>query len=153
VRTRKGGAPFAPLTAPASLPLGTQIDATHARLSITTLNRAGGVPETATVSGGVFTVRQSGALTVLTLSGPKPSCSAKAKPRARQRSLSATAQSGFAIAGRYGSATGRGATWQVTDSCTGTTTRVTHGRAAVTDTVRHKRATVTAGHAYVARRR
>ena len=55
--------------------------------------------------------------------------------------------------GRYASATVRGTTWLVQDTCTSTLTRVKKGTVAVNDFVKHKTVLLRAPRSYTARRK
>jgi hypothetical protein len=148
------------------IPVGTIVDATHGRVTLTTAV-GGGRTEQADFYEGIFKVTQSkgsNPLTTLTLAGPKPTCTkekkqkkkkkahAPKKPQVKTRKLWASGQGAFRTRGQYSSATVRGSTtWLTEDSCTGTLTKVTRGVAEVQDFRRHKQVLVRAGHKYLAR--
>ena len=79
-------------------------------------------------------------LTMLTLTGAKPTCSAKASAAAEEEGQAAPACGAAAPArsarpAPYSSATVRGTTWLTQDTCAGTLTKVTQGVVAVRDRV------------------
>lgn len=148
----KGAKGWTALTGPAAVPFGSQVDARRGKVSVSAVAKAGAAATTATASGGVFTLGQSGATIDLALSGTTPACSGRAKP-AGQRELWAEASGAFRISGRFAAATGRGARWLVQDTCAGTTVRVTRGKAAVTDKARGRTMSLSAGRSYLARSR
>ena len=149
----KGTNTFVPLK-PGTVPLGAQIDATKGRVTITSVPKAGGAPESATFYGGIFTVTQSGAITDLKLSGPEPKCSSKrARTSAgkKTRKLWGDGKGSFRTSGKYSAATVRGTRWLVQDSCAGTLTQVKVGVVLVRDKVRGKNITLRAGKSYTAK--
>ncbi len=153
----KGSRTFVPLKTGQSVPLGSQIDVTKGRITLTSVSKAGGKPETATFYAGIFTVTQRGAYTELTLSGPLPTCkkgkaSAAAK-KAKSRKLWGDGKGKFRTRGQYSAATIRGTRWLVEDSCAGTLTLVKVGVVQVDDKVRHKKKILRAGGRYLARPR
>ncbi len=157
---RKGSKTFVPLDTKAGVPLGSQVDVTHGRIALTSVPKRGGKPETAQFYAGIFTVTQSGPVTVLTLSGPKPTCTARGtasaaakKKKVKSRQLWGDGHGSFRTSGQYSAATVRGTQWLVQDTCAGTLTRVAHGLVAVTDRVRHKTVLVRGGKSYLARPR
>jgi hypothetical protein len=143
------------------VPVGTTIDATHGRITLTTAVR-GGKTQHADFYQGVFRVSQSNGkhpLTTLTLNGPKPTCtrakrahaSAAKKKKVKTRRLWGSGHGAFRTRGQYSSATVRGTTWLTQDSCAGTLTKVTSGAVTVRDLARHKNVLVRAGKHYLAR--
>jgi hypothetical protein len=154
----KGSKTFVALKAGQALPFGSEIDVTKGRITLTSVPKAGGKPETADFYGGVFVVTQSGAITDLKLSAPL-SCPSKGKAasaaagKKKTRKLWGSGKGSFRTSGRLSAATVRGTTWLVEDTCTTTLTRVTQGVVSVRDNVRRKTFTVRAGKKHVARRR
>jgi ferric-dicitrate binding protein FerR (iron transport regulator) len=69
----------------------------------------------------------------------------------RSRRLFGRARGRFRTRGRHSTATVRGTTWIVKDTCTTTTTSVREGRVVVRDLVKRRNVTVRAGRRYVAR--
>jgi hypothetical protein len=141
---------------PGSIPVGSQIDATKGRVTITSIPRPGAAPETATFYGGIFTLTQSGGVTVLKLTGPTPSCGkarASAGKKVKVRRLWGDGKGKFRTSGKYSAATVRGTRWLVEDSCSGTLTRVVSGVVSVRDNVRGKTIVLRAGKRYLAKPR
>jgi hypothetical protein len=150
------------------VPVGTTIDATHGRITLTTAV-AGGKTQHADFYSGVFRVSQSKGkhpLTTLTLNGPRPTCTTKKKhkkahaatkkkhkKKVKTRRLWGSGHGAFRTRGRYSSATVRGTTWLTQDSCSGTLVKVTHGAVTVRDFARRKNVLVRAGHKYLAHAR
>jgi hypothetical protein len=154
----KGTNTFVPLTAGQTVPLGSEIDVTKGRITLTSIPKAGGKPETATFYAGIFTVTQRGSITELTLSGPLAPCKPKGKASAaatkpKSRKLWGDGKGQFRTRGQYSAATIRGTKWLVQDSCAGTLTRVTSGVVSVLDNVRRKTILLRAGRSYLARPR
>jgi hypothetical protein len=152
----KGTSKFVPLTAGKAVPLGSQIDVTKGRITLTSIPKAGGKPETATFYAGIFTVTQSGSITELRLTGPLATCKGKAsaatkKPKTRK--LWGDGKGQFRTRGQYSAATIRGTKWLVQDSCAGTLTKVASGVVSVRDTVRGKTVLLRAPRSYLAKPR
>jgi hypothetical protein len=150
---------FVRLTDPKQVPLGTIIDTTRGRVTLTSAADLGGSTQHAWFYRGIFKVGQTkGAkpVTELSLAGAKPQCGrarasiAKKKPKTRR--LWGDGSGSFRTRGQFSSATVRGTRWVVVDECRGTLTKVTNGVVAVRDFRRHKTVLVRAGHSYLARR-
>ena len=151
----KGSKKFVPLAA-GTIPLGAEIDATKGRVTITSIPKAGGVPEKATFYGGIFIVTQSGGITDLKLSGPEPTCKkagASAGKKVKSRKLWGDGKGAFRTTGKYSAATVRGTRWLVEDTCAGTLTRVAVGVVVVRDKVRGRNITLRAKKSYTAKPR
>lgn len=150
----KGSNKFVPLKA-GTIPFGAQIDVTKGRITITSVPKAGGVPEKATFYDGIFTITQSGGITDLKLSGPEPTCKQKAGASAgkkvKSRKLWGDGKGAFRTTGKYSAATVRGTRWLVEDTCSGTKTTVKVGVVLVRDKVSGKSITLRAGKSYVAK--
>jgi hypothetical protein len=144
----KGAKASQPLTSPLAVALGSLLDTTHGRLTVTSLPSPEAPSQSAVVKGGAFRIGQPGGVTELTL----PACGSHVKaPR-----LTVDARGAFRTRGRYATATTTGArrtTWTVRDTCTRTLVTVTRGEVTVSDSARHRRLTVRAGHSYTARAR
>jgi hypothetical protein len=149
----KGAKTFVALAAGQSVPLGSQIDVTKGRITLTSVPKAGGAPETATFYGGIFTVTQVGGITTLTLSGPAPSCGARASAgkKVKSRKLWGDGKGAFRTRGEYSAATVRGTRWLVQDTCAGTLTKVAVGVVAVRDNVKRTTVILRARKSYLAR--
>lgn len=150
-----GASAFTPITAAASLPVGTIVDARRGRVRITATS--GGKTYSADFYGGVFQIAQlakRGASADMKLFGgsfrgcPKAPRAAK-KPKAI-RQLWGEGSGPFRTVGRFSSAAVRGTTWLTQDQCRGTLTRVTTGSVIVRDFVRRENVIVRAGKTYFA---
>lgn len=133
-----GSATFTPLTATTAVPLGSTIDTSAGRVSLTVALPHGAF-QTGQFYGGEFILTQSSDGTVvLTLTGgsfagcPKPSkkggarLAAATKKRATVvRQLWGNAHGKYTTKGRYGSAAVSGTIWLTQDRCDGTYVRVT----------------------------
>jgi hypothetical protein len=153
----KGTSRFVALIAGQAVPLGSQIDVTKGKITLTSIPKAGGKPETATFYAGIFTVTQVGSITELRLSGPLAPCkkgkaSAAAK-KPKTRKLWGDGKGQFRTRGQYSAATIRGTRWLVQDSCAGTLTKVATGVVSVRDTVRGKTVLLRAPRSYLAKPR
>jgi hypothetical protein len=149
----KGSKRFVPLKA-GSVPLGAEIDATKGSVTLTSVPKAGGQPQTATFFGGIFIVTQVGGITDLKLSGPQPTCKrarASAGKKVKKRQLWGDGKGAFRTTGKYSAATVRGTRWLVQDSCAGTLTRVVTGVVSVR--AGRKTIILRAGKRYLARPR
>ena len=151
---RPGSSKFEALDAAAGIPLGSTVDARRGVVVLTSVPKAGGVPETAKFWDGMFKISQPGSITQLALTEPLAPCGKRArasaaKPKARR--LWGDGKGKFRTKGTYSAATVRGTKWLTQDSCAGTLTRVTTGVVAV----RHgtKTVLVRAGKRYLARPR
>jgi hypothetical protein len=171
-----GSQTFVPLTSARSVPLGTIVDATGGTVKLTAARGPDGrarasagahATQSGLFHGGAFRLGQRVSrspfaagrvgLTVLTLSGPLPSCAGQ-RPGVRRdrahskgRHLWGGAHGDFQTGGRYGSATVGGTRWLTEDSCAGTRVKVARGIVSVNDRVRHRTVLVRAPHSYLAR--
>ncbi len=73
--------------------------------------------------------------------------------KVKTRRLWGAGKGNFRTTGKVSSATVRGTTWLVQDTCTTTLTRVARGKVTVRDFVKKKNVIVKAGKKYVARHR
>ena len=160
------------LTVERELPLDCIVYADLGKVSLTTAD-ATGAEQTADFYEGDFITsqvvertkkRKNGKLkkgpaqtiTVLTLVGPPPSCggarrsSALAQTAASGRGLWGSGKGRFRTKGSRSSATVRGTTWFVGETCAGTLTRVADGVVTVRDFTRDRTAKVRAGDSYLA---
>jgi hypothetical protein len=145
-----GAKTFAPVTVKQVVPLGSIVDTRKSSVALTSLAAAGGTPTTAKLSGGLFKVTQSGAITKVQLVEKLAPCKSARKPKGRK--LSGDGAGSFQIRGLDSTTTIRGsAVWLVQDSCAGTQTRVTRGLASVNDLRKHKTVLLKSGKAYLAR--
>jgi alpha-tubulin suppressor-like RCC1 family protein len=156
-----GGKGFVPLTQARQLPLGSQLDATHGVVGLTSATGRAGKLQSGQFRSGLFQVLQARSqhgLTNLRLIDNRRVCKTVGKATiARALSkrvtdlLRASAKGKFRTTGRYAAATVRGTAWDMTDRCDGTLTVVHRGVVSLLDRRRHKTVTVRAGHSYLAR--
>jgi len=149
------------LTRTRSVPVGTVVDATVGRLSLTSANATPGYSQTGQFFGGVFRIdqhRAGGGLVDLVLRDnfARNVCGSGAARAAvlSQRVLGllrGVAKGRFRTSGRFSAATVRGTDWGVRDRCDGTLTLVREGAVLVTDFRLHKTVVVGAGQTYLAR--
>jgi hypothetical protein len=162
IRVPSGPAGFVRLTAPEVVPLGTVVDTTAGRVSLTSATPINTAPrfQTGQFFGGIFRVEQTraaGGLVDLVLRDnlPRTVC---LLPVAHGAALShrilgllrGVAKGRFRTIGRFSAATVRGTNWGVRDRCDGTLTVVRAGVVAVRDFVRRKTVIVRAGQTYLA---
>jgi hypothetical protein len=151
------------LTAGATIPEGSVIDATNGTVAMTSALGDDGAVQTAEFSGGRFLVRQSakGDGTVdIYLKGSIGRCRAAAarlastagKKRPGRRLWGRDRNGKFRTHGNDSVASVRGTRWLTEDTCAGTRTRVTEGSVAVRDLHRKRTVIVRAGRSYLARR-
>lgn len=157
-----GSAGFTPLSASASVPLGTTIDTSNGTVQLTSAADSAGRTQTGQFHSGIFRVTQTTStsslrggrrvgLTLLTLAGGVASgCSARAALRghlaiAGARRLWGDAHGNFRTRGRYASATVRGTRWLTEDTCQGTLVKVASGVVAVENLRTHLTVLVHAG--------
>jgi hypothetical protein len=167
VRVRlPGGGGFISLDDAKQLPVGTVFDTTKGEVTLTTAaSDTGGSVGKGTFSGGQFVFQQTkkSPLTTLSMTGGglsgcktrvpsggarKPSVRAAAK---RRRTLFSDVKGRFRTRGRNSSATVRGTSWRMTDTCAGTLTSVKRGSVVVRDFRLRKNKVVRAGATYLAR--
>jgi hypothetical protein len=139
---RPGTTAFEELRGKAAVLLGTAVNVKDGTVVLTAAPAAGAKTETAKLLGGVFTVTQPTTGVELALS--------ESLRCGHSRQLIADGTGTFRIRGRFGTATGRGAKWQVQDSCSNTTVRVTRGVVAVRGERAKKTILVRAGRHYTA---
>jgi hypothetical protein len=167
---RKPPKGFKRLEGAETIPVGSQLDATHGRVK---LRSAADTKAKKLQSGqffrGRFSIRQSRIkkrskklITELRLTGSsfKKTCKAKAsisakkkKSKRRVRRLFGNAKGSFRTSGRNAAATVRGTRWSTQDRCDGTLITVQRGRVEVRDKVKRKTVIVRTGHKYLARSR
>jgi hypothetical protein len=167
VRVRlPGGGGFISLDDAKQLPVGTVFDTTKGTVTLTTAaSDTGGSVGKGTFSGGQFVFQQTkkNPLTTLSMTGGglsgcktrvpsggarKPAVRAAAK---RRRTLFSDVKGRFRTRGRNSSATVRGTSWRMTDTCAGTLTSVKRGSVVVRDFRLRKNKVVRAGATYLAR--
>jgi hypothetical protein len=164
-----GASRFVPLTAGASVPVGSVLDTRHGEVTLNTVPREDGVKQWAGFSGAIFQVLQPKTgvpVTHIRLRGGNfASCGrpvarrsligrvfASSSRPSKVRSLWGRGKGHFRTRGRNGAATVRGTVWLTQDRCDGTLVRVRRGLVGVSDFKKHKTVAVPAGHSYLARR-
>jgi hypothetical protein len=148
---------FVPVSAADGIPLGAEVDTRNGVITLTSVPKAGGKPQTSKFWDGLFKVTQVGSITDLALSETLASCkatkatAAAAKKKPKTRKLWGDGSGSFRTRGQYSAATVRGTKWLVEDECAGTLTRVVRGVVSVRDNVKRKTITLKAGKRYLAR--
>jgi hypothetical protein len=167
---------FVPLKGAANVPMGSQLDASHGRVALTSAADTGGAKtQTADFYDGLFQVKQAlpkkkpkGPTALITdlvmkgepsrsecapLKGAASVAAAKKKRGAKSvlGSLWGNGKGKFRTNGKYSSATVRGTIWLTQDRCDGTLTSVKRGTVSVRDFKLKKTVSVKAGHSYLAR--
>lgn len=166
------GGRFVPLTGARQIRSGTEIDALHGALSLTSASGSGRGTQNGDFGGAVFKVTQARAgagkgLTTLRLinaafkgapsyatckSRKALDASATALSSRTLQLLHASAHGKFRTSGRYSAATVRGTRWTVADRCDGTLTHDITDSVAVSDFVRHRTIILHAGQSYLAKK-
>jgi hypothetical protein len=156
---------FVALTQTTSIPVGSVLDTAKGQVGLTFATNARGGTQRGSFSQGQFQVQQSrkNPLTTLSMVGAGlNTCKTKLpkggarKPgavaaRKRRRTLFSHVKGRFRTRGRNSTATVRGTTWRVTDTCNSTKTTVTQGTVVVRDLTLRRNVLVKAGHSYLAR--
>jgi hypothetical protein len=174
-RQAGGAKGFVPLSGPANVPVGSQLDTRKGRVALTSAaDTAGAKTQTSDFYQGIFQVKQSvpkkkptkakALITDLVMKGQlsRSQCASpggarsavadkKKGPKAVLGKLWGSGKGKFRTNGKYASATVRGTIWLVQDECDGTLTKVTRGTVQVRDLKRKKTIVVKAGHSYLAR--
>ncbi|HWH10606.1 MAG TPA: IPT/TIG domain-containing protein [Solirubrobacteraceae bacterium] len=157
VRLPGAGQAVTQLTAARHLPVGTTLDTRHGAVLLTTAT-AGGGERSGSFSGGTFTVSQAAAgagvpeLRLVRPSTTSRLCAAGAgqsRPATVLGLVRAIATGRFEVRGRYGAASGSGATWTTSDRCDGLLTSVGQGLVEVSAPAGGRRVTVRAGTTYL----
>jgi hypothetical protein len=153
-----GSNKFVPLADLESVPVGSIIDATNGRVTLTSAD-ADGVTQTADFYEGRFQIQQKAgsALVTLVLRGGNlsscPSAGSSASAASRPgRKLWGSGAGRFRTQGNFGSASVMGTIWLTVDQCNGTFFKVKRGVVTVTDFVLHKTVSVPAGKSYLAKK-
>lgn len=152
----RGTKNFIPLSAAEQIPIGSELDATNGRVSLTT-SAGGSKTQTADFYDGRFLIQQKKAkkpVTTLPLSAPL-ACGKRADATAagkKKRKLWGSGKGRYQTKGKNASATVRGTIWLTQDTCAGTLVQVKRGVVDVLDFKRHKHVLVHAGHSYFAKR-
>ena len=159
----KGTSTFVPLSGSASIPDGSEVEATDGRVFITVATPKGGTA-TAEVYGGRFRIHQDSSgetrfILTLALTGcprvalPHGAAArvAKHSSGAKSRHLWVSETGGrWGTNGRYVSTTVEGTKWLTVDECAKSEVKVSAGKVKVLDLVRRKTKTISAGHSYIA---
>jgi hypothetical protein len=158
---RSAAAGFVPLAKLGhQIPVGSTLDTTKGKVHLITAAK-GTKTQDGHFNGGLFVVQQGrkNPLTTLSMNGVGlTSCSKLppgGAPRAsaaapRKRSLFSNVKGRFRTRGRNSSATVRGTSYEMTDTCAGTLTRVKQGTVIVRDFKLRKSITLKAGQSYFA---
>ena len=161
-----------PLTGARQIQSGTEVDALHGTLSLTTATASKKKTQTGRFGGAVFKVTQAKAgankgLATLTLVNNAfkgaPSyatckahkaldASAAAGSSRTLQLLHASAHGKFRTRGRYSAATVLGTIWSIADRCDGTLTRDVTDSVLVNDFVHHRTIVLHRGQSYLARK-
>jgi hypothetical protein len=165
----KGGAPpapsgFVPLASIGrQLPVGSTLDTTKGTVRLTSATGPKGRTQSGHFSQGTFRFVQTrkNPLTTLSMTGGGLSSCSKlprggsakvtAAKKRKRRSLFSNVKGRFRTRGRNSTATVRGTSWQMTDTCAGTRTTVSRGSVTVHDLTLRKTKVVKAGHSYFAK--
>jgi hypothetical protein len=167
---------FVPLKGAANIPIGSTLDTSKGRLSLTAAAvRTGPVKTTQTAEfyAGIFQVKRQQAITkirrrkrvrtaalntdLIVKGASEKTCnqaSARAAKKPSKKVLGKLWGSGkgrYRTTGHHSAATVTGTVWLTEDRCDGTLTRVTRGTVHVLDFTLHKTVTVHAGQSYLAR--
>ena len=147
---------FVPLAGSASLPVGALVDARNGSLAVTSAVTRKGKTATATVSAGIFRIKQARArgtatvatdLVLATPAGKAKACAARKAPiKGVVRSLTVVTKGLFRAVAGEGLVRATNATWTTSDRCDGTLTKVKRGKVAVKAGKRTR--TVKAGHSF-----
>jgi hypothetical protein len=152
-----GSNKFVPLTGLTSIPIGSIIDATNGRVTLTSVD-GNGVTQSADFYEGRFQVRQKAGAALVTLrlkGGDFSTCSkaggssAGASKKAGRR-LWGSGSGRFRTQGNFGSASVMGTIWLTADQCNGTLFKVRRGVVKVVDFVLDKTISLPAGKSYLA---
>ncbi len=147
-----------------AIPVGSIVDATHGKVTLTSID-ASGKEQTAVFYGGVFLVLQhdGSGLVILRLRGgnfksckPSRGKAASSSTRRRKRGsesrrLWGSGKGNFRTEGNYGSASVRGTIWFTEDRCDGTFFKVRRGVVTVRDFSSGRTISLPAGKSYLAR--
>jgi hypothetical protein len=138
------------------IPVGSVVDATDGKVTITSVD-ARGKTQSATFFGGVFRVTQrdgQGLVVLRLVGGDFSSCgsssSAASASKKAGNHLWGSGKGDFRSEGRHGSATVRGTIWLTEDRCDGTFFRVRRGVVTIRDFAAHRTVKLPAGETYLA---
>jgi hypothetical protein len=158
-----GATKFRPLTEGETIAVGSVVDTTEGKVSLSSVD-ATGEEQRASFFQGTFRVDQQVGRRLVTLQlrgGNFSQCAsgeeveaegaARASSKGPGQSLWGSGHGSFRTEGHFGSATVRGTIWLTSDTCEGTFVKVNRGLVAVRDFRRHKTVMVPAGHSYLAK--
>jgi hypothetical protein len=138
------------------LPGRPVIDATKGEVELTAAKDSSGGTQTARFSSGAFRIIQKPAaepLTELVMTGGSfAGCAQRKNQRRVVRQLFGSGRGRFRTRGRHSTATIRGTSWLVKETCAGTLTVSQKGTVVVRDLVKHRTVTLHTGERYLARR-
>jgi hypothetical protein len=147
---------FVPLQRGDVIPIGSIVDTTKGRVTIT-IALPNGTLQSTDFYQGLFKLTQgkTGLATMVLLGGNFRVCGRSAAVHSAKvkviRQLWGAGSGKFRTKGKYASASIRGTTWDTIDRCDGTLIKVTKGRVQVTDFKKHRTVIVKAGHSYLAK--
>ena len=153
-----GSAKQVKLTEGMLIPVGSVVDASKGKVTLTSVNKAGEA-QTAVFYGGKFLVAQrdgSGLVTLKLRGGNFKSCgkagpsTATASAGRKGRRLWGSGKGKFRTEGNYGSATVRGTVWLTEDRCSGTFFKVRKGVVTVRDFSGNQTFSLSKGKSYLA---
>ncbi|HEX3239370.1 MAG TPA: right-handed parallel beta-helix repeat-containing protein [Solirubrobacterales bacterium] len=150
---------FKTLGAGEEIPVGSVVDATRGKVTLTSVNKAGET-QTAVFYGGKFLIAQKegAGLVVLKLRGGDFSSCGSASGSAATasgksgRKLWGSGKGKFRTEGSYGSATVRGTVWLTEDRCSGTFFKTKKGVVSIRDFVAGTNFSLPAGKSYLAKK-
>jgi len=163
----KGDAGFVVLAGALSVPDGSEVDASHGRVSVTVATTLPGKLVAALVYEGRFLLHQDAlapGAAHLTLSQPlackvakraragdgAQAAARKHRPAAKARHLWVSEKEGdWGTKGTYVSTTVEGTRWLTSDGCGRSSVKVAEGKVLVHDLISNRSVVVTAGHSYV----
>lgn len=161
-----GAKAFVLLTGVTQVPFGTIVNATHGKVTVTTMGRDGEL-QSMTFYAGEFELTQNrNGLVVAALYGGDFSVCPTRRERSHiaaiasskhasgkhvVRKLWAEGHGSYSTKGNYASGAVLGTRWLTEDLCEGTLIYVSTDRVAVTNLVNHRHKTVKAGHSYLAK--
>jgi hypothetical protein len=163
-----GSSTFVALESLEQVPFGTVIDATHGKVTVTTVGPHGAL-QTMTFFEGEFKLTQArNGMVTATLTGGNFSVCPTARERSHiarasasgashasgkhvVRKLWAEGHGSYTTKGNYAAGAVLGTRWLTEDLCDGTLIHVATDSVAVTNLVNHRHATVKAGHSYLAK--
>jgi hypothetical protein len=153
---RPGTHAFVTLGKQGLIPVGSLVNATNGRVTLTAAASSGAVTHTGQFYDGEFMVGQShSGLTTLKLAGgarcAATATAANKRTPARRRRLWGSAHGDFETIGTDAAATELGTTWLTQDTCTGTVVRVSSGAVRVTNRLTNRSIIVRAPHSYLAK--